>query len=162
MKKTLIFQIVMIAAMICSAGADEINTIELIDGSVILGEIVSVAGGVYTIRSETMGSVMIEKSKIRSIRFHSQESKKEVGDTSRTGTEQSEIQGFQQTLIADEDIFNIILSLQNDPKIQEILNDPELMKSVQSGDIQRLISNPKFMELLNHPKIKAINEKMAN
>ncbi len=72
-----------------------------------------------------------------------------------------DIQGMQKSLLADQDIFKIILSLQNDPEIQKILNDPETMKAIQSGDIQSLMSNPKFMELLNHPKIKAINRKIA-
>jgi hypothetical protein len=108
-----------------------------------------------------MGSLKISKSKIRAIRFRSQGMNKDVQENSQKTDKGSDIQDVQKSLLADQDIFKIILSLQDDPKVQEILNDPETMKAVQSGDLQSLMSTPKFMELLNHPKIKAINKKVA-
>ncbi len=157
----LIFLTMLLAISIGTAHAGEPAEIELVDGSVVYGEIVSLKNGVYTIDSDSMGSVKISKSKIRVIRFRSRGVKTEVGENSQKSDTSSDIQGIQKSLLADEDIFKIILSLQDDPKIQEILNDPETMKAVQSGDLQSLMSNPKFMELLNHPKIKAINKKAA-
>ena len=151
----------LLAISIGTAHAGEPAEIELVDGSTVYGEIVSLKNGVYTIDSDSMGSVKISKSKIRVIRFRSRGVKTDVGENSQKSDKSSDIQGIQKSLLADEDIFKIILSLQDDPKIQEILNDPETMKAVQSGDLQSLMSNPKFMELLNHPKIKAINKKAA-
>ena len=151
-----------LAAMSASAAyAGESAEIELVDGSVLYGEIVSLKNGIYTIKSDTMGSFVISKSKIRAIRYGSRGVSKNSRNNSLSTDQNVDIQGMQQSLIADEDIFNMILSLQNDPKIQEVLNDPEIMKAVQSGDIQSLMSNPKFMELLNHPEIKAINNKIV-
>ena len=164
MKRThliLIFLTMLLAISIGTAHAGEPAEVELVDGSVVYGEIVSLKNGVYTIDSDSMGSVKISKSKIRVIRFRSRGVKTDVGENSQKSDKSSDIQGIQKSLLADEDIFKIILSLQDDPKIQEILNDPETMKAVQSGDLQSLMSNPKFMELLNHPKIKAINKKAA-
>ena len=164
MKRThiiLIFLTMLLAISISTAHAGEPVEVELIDGSTVYGEIVSLKNGVYTIDSDSMGSVKISKSKIRAIRFRSRGVKTDVGENSQKSDKSSDIQGIQKSLLADEDIFKIILSLQDDPKIQEILNDPETMKAVQSGDLQSLMSNPKFMELLNHPKIKAINKKAA-
>ena len=164
MKRThliLIFLTMLLAISIGTAHAGEPAEIELVDGSTVYGEIVSLKNGVYTIDSDSMGSVKISKSKIRVIRFRSRGVKTDVGENSQKSDKSSDIQGIQKSLLADEDIFKIILSLQDDPKIQEILNDPETMKAVQSGDLQSLMSNPKFMELLNHPKIKAINKKAA-
>ena len=108
-----------------------------------------------------MGTFVISKSKIRAIRFRSRGVNKTVPENSQGTDKNIDIQGMQKSLLADQDIFKIILSLQNDPEIQKILNDPETMKAVQSGDIQSLMANPKFMELLNNPKIKAINKKVT-
>jgi hypothetical protein len=151
----------LLAIMICTAYAGEPAEIELVDGSVVYGEIVSLKNEIYTIKSDSMGTFVISKSKIRTIRFGSQGVKKNARENPQGTDNSSDIEGLQKSLLADQDIFKIILSLQGDPKVQEILNDPETMKAVQSGDLQSLMSNPKFMELLNHPKIKAINKKLA-
>ncbi len=164
MKRThiiLIFLTMLPAISISIANAGEPAEVELVDGSVVYGEIVSLKNGVYTIDSDSMGSLKISKSKIRAIRFRSQGVNKDVRENSQKTDKSSNIQDVQKSLLADEDIVKIILSLQDDPKVQEILKDPDLMNSVQTGDIQSLMSNPKFMELLNHPKFKAINKKMA-
>ena len=164
MKRThiiLIFLTMLLAISICTVHAGEPAEVELVDGSVVYGEIVSLKNGVYTIDSDSMGSLKISKSKIRAIRFRSQGVNKDVRENSQKTDKSSNIQDVQKSLLADEDIFKIILSLQDDPKVQEILKDPDLMNSVQTGDIQSLMSNPKFMELLNHPKFKAINMKVA-
>jgi len=164
MKRThiiLIFLTMLPAISICTAHAGEPAEIELVDGSVVYGEIVSLKNGVYTIDSDSMGSVKIGKSKIRVIRFRSQGMNMDVRENSQKTDKSSDIQDVQKSLLEDQDIFKIILSLQDDPKIQEILKDPETMRAVQSGDIQSLMSNPKFMELLNHPKFREINKKMV-
>ncbi len=164
MKRTpviLIFLTMLMVISICAAHAGESAEVELVDGSVVYGEVVSLKNGIYTIKSDSMGTFVISKSKIRAIRFRSQRVNKGIRENPQ-GTDKSiDVQGIQKSLLADQDIFKIILSLQNDPEIQKILNDLETMKAVQSGDIQSLMSNPKFMELLNNPKIKAINKKVA-
>jgi len=164
MKRTPIIPIILtmlMAISICAAHAGEPAEVELVDGSVVYGEVVSLKNGIYTIKSDSMGTFVISKSKIRAIRFRSRGVNKGVRENPQGTDKNIDIQGMQKSLLADQDIFKIILSLQNDPEIQKILNDPETMKAVQSGDIQSLMSNPKFMELLNHPKIKAINRKIA-
>ena len=157
----MIFLTVLLTISILTADTAESAEIELVDGSLVYGEIVSLKNGIYTIDSGSMGSLKISKSKIRAIRFRSQGVNKDVRKNSQITEKSSDFQDIQKSLLADESIFTIILSLQNDPKIQEILKDPETMKAVQSGDIQSLMANPKFMELLNHPKIKAINKQMS-
>ena len=59
-------------------------------------------------------------------------------------------------MMSDEQLLNNILSLQNDPDVQEILNDPAIVRAVNSGNIDALISNPKFMQQLVNPKIQSI------
>ena len=72
-----------------------------------------------------------------------------------------EVQTLQKKMMGSEEIFAMILSLQNDPEFLEILQDPEIMSAVESGDINALISNQKFLKLLENPAIKNI-EKMID
>lgn len=150
MKRLIIGLLFLVGISLGSALAGEIREIELIDGSVIVGEIVSFSDGTFTLRSKSLGNVKIEGSKIRAIR-------------SKTYVEErkDQIQKLQQRMMSDEEIVNMILSLQNDPDIQGVLQDPEIMKAVNSGDINALLSNPKFMKLLENPTIQDIRKKVT-
>jgi hypothetical protein len=117
---------------------------------VIYGEIVSFSGGVFTLRSKDLGTVRIEESKIRTIR-----------SGAGGGGKQDQIQQLQQKMMSDEDVVQMILSLQNDPDVQKILQDPEIMKAVNAGDMNALLSNPKFMKLLENPTIQDIRKKVT-
>jgi hypothetical protein len=157
--KTVQIVLVFLLALFCGgAFAGAAGEIELVDGSVIQGEIVSFKEGVYTIRSKAIGSIEINESKIRTIRFTSDKTGRKAAYNSTQGSVSAESQAIQQALLSNEEILPILLSLQNDPEIQEILNDPDVMDAVLAGDLQRLMSNPKFMELLNHPKVRKIQD----
>ena len=129
----------------------KIKEIELKDGSVIYGEIISFRGGVFTLRSKGLGTVKIGESEIRAIRSAG----------AREGGKQDQIQQLQQRMMSDEEVVQMILSLQNDPDVQKILQDPEIMKAVNSGDINALLSNPKFMKLIENPAIQDIRKKVT-
>src|SRR5574341_1365277 len=55
-------------ALSTSSFAAEVREIELNDGSIVTGEVVSLSNGVYTIRAASLGTITIEESKVRSIR----------------------------------------------------------------------------------------------
>ena len=123
--------------------------IELNDGSLLYGKIVSLKDGVYTIDTMSLGSIKVEESKIRLIRFKSdQQAAKE------------QIQAMQKLMMSDKEITDIITSLKDDPDVQKILKDPDLMKAINSGDLETLLSNPKFLKLLSNPKILNIKKKV--
>jgi hypothetical protein len=127
--------------------AGEQRRIELTDGSIIVGEIVSFSQGVYTINSGHFGVVKIDDSKIRAIESSSGGS----GESSL-----SDLQGLQHQIMGDPDLMSTILSLQDDPDVQAALQDQQVMSAVASGDIGALLSLPVFMKLLENPRIKEI------
>ena len=133
--------------------ASEIREIELTDGSVITGEVVSLSGGVYTIRSAALGTLQVEESKVRTIRSK--------GFSSTTGDTAGQLKSLQEKMMSDGEVMNTIQSLQNDPDFQKILEDPEIMKAVQAGDINALMANPRFMELINKPAVQEIGKRMS-
>ena len=149
--KSLLMMFLTLAVAAGMATAAEMREIELTDGTIVTGEIVSLTGGVYTVRSATLGTLRIEESNIRTIRL-----KDSAGSSTNTG---GEVMSLQNKMMSDGEIMNMIQGLQNDPEFQEILQDPELMKAVEAGDITTLVANPKFMRLLNNQSVKDIKNK---
>lgn len=161
MKRASIGLFILLGILYGSVFAGELREIELLDGSVILGEIVSFSDGVYTLKSGSLGTVQINESKIRVIRLKSHGAPtRELATPSdtRIGTE---VQALQKLMMNDKEIMSVILSLLNDPEFQKILEDPAIIDAVNSGNIDALISNPKFMRLLNNPRFQEIKRKVV-
>lgn len=146
-----------------SAFANQACKIELVDGGVILGELVSHEEGTYKVRSKSLGMLTVKESEIRVIHFESHHGESAIKKKAMNSPEQGvppEIESLQESMMNDQDVMSRIMTLQEDPKMQELLKDPEFMKAVYSGDIQTLMANPKFMELLNNPEIQEIQKKV--
>ncbi len=132
------------------AAAGEIRVIELTDGSMITGEVSSLNNGVYIIKSDSLGTIKLEESKIRAIRS------KSSGTNAASVRETGALQG---KMLSDKEIMGLIQSLQNDPDFKKALEDPEIMKAVNAGDVPALTANPKFMKLLDNATVKEIQNK---
>ncbi|MDY7038709.1 MAG: hypothetical protein SV375_21470 [Thermodesulfobacteriota bacterium] len=141
--------------------AGEFKEIELKDGSLIFGEIVSFSGGVYTIKSMSLGTLIVKESKIRNIRFKTSEGSAGVNGISGYFINEAHIQALQQSMMADPEIMKIILSLQNDPVFQEAMKDRSIIEALNTDDVEALLSNPKFMNLLKSPAVQDIGRKVG-
>ncbi|HUI46121.1 MAG TPA: hypothetical protein VL122_09105 [Nitrospirota bacterium] len=139
-----------------SATAGELKELDLSDGSTITGEVQSLSNGIYTVKSESLGIIKIEASKIQSIHAISSS----VGARTGNGISGGEIKSLQEKMLNDTEIMSLILTLQNDPEFKKILEDPEIMKAVNAGDVAALQANPRFMKLLNNTTIKEIGGKV--
>jgi hypothetical protein len=134
-----------------NAAAGELQAIELTDGSTITGEVLSLANGVYTIKSDSLGTLKLEASKIRTIR------------TTSSGTKTAppqEMKTLKEKMLSDKEIMDLILSLQSDPDFKKALEDPEILKAVSEGDISALTANSQFMKLLNNATVRKIEKKV--
>jgi hypothetical protein len=149
-----VFFIFTAVAAVAIASAAEMREIDLTDGSVITGEILSLSGDVYTVRSPALGTIRINGSKIRTIRSGSS------ADTASVDTGNG-VKSLQGRMMSDSGIVDTIMSLQNDPDFQKILHDPDIMKAVQSGDVAALMANPQFMKLLNNKAVRKIGDRLA-
>lgn len=186
--------------------ADNTRQIELTDGSIISGEIISFTDGIYTIRSTSLGTLEIDEAKIVSIHLQtkpqtandnneiqnlshlldcqsppcektrpqfrffkedleSQDMTLDNIDATKTASGETvtapTLQALQGLLLGDEEIMGKILSLQDDPAIQEILSNPAVTEAVKSGDLSTLLSDPTFLKLLENPQIQAIQKKLS-
>lgn len=152
LKSTFLIFLAIVAAF-AVASAAEIREIELTDGSIITGEVVSLSKGIYTVRSAALGTVKIEESKVRTI--------SSKGTVSTAGDSGNGVKSLRDKMMNDGEIMDMIRSLQNDPDFQRILQDPEIMKAVQAGDISALMANPQFMKLLNNQTLQKIRNKVV-
>ncbi len=141
--------------------AGESSEVKLTDGSVISGEIVSFSDGVYTVRSGILGTIKIKESKIELIRqkFPATTAGEAVSPSKTSSKEK--VQSLQDSIMFDQNIMALILSLQNDPDIQELLQDPAILNAVNSGDFTTLMSNPKFINILQNPTIQEIQKEVT-
>jgi hypothetical protein len=140
--------------------AGQLSEIELVDGGIICGEIVSKSDGVYVVTSDSLGTLKVKESEIRFIRIGSAGVREKEIVSAPKGAAASEIKSLQQSMMNNDEVMGLVMSLQENPKMQELLKDPGFMKAVSAGDITTLMSNPKFMELLNNPEIKEIQKKV--
>lgn len=134
------------------ANASETRQIELVDGSVITGEVVSLSGGVYSIKSATLGTLRIKASDIRVIRMKGSTARNDFPEQGKT---------LEDRMPDDAEIMGFIRALQDDPDLQKLLQDPEVMKAVQEGDIAALMRNPEFTKLLDKYDARDMNKKPA-
>ena len=135
--------------------AEELQEIVLIDGSVIVGELVSLTNGIYTIKTATLGDLKVEDARVKTIRNKSGRMAEPVKSSG-----QQEILAIQQKMLADESIMQLILVLQNDPGFQDILQDESIMKAISSGDFNALMTNPKIVKLMNNSSVQEIKRKV--
>ncbi len=145
----------MLALSFGSSIAGELREIDLFEGSTIIGEVQSLSNGIYTVKSESLGVIKIEASKIRAIHAISSPMSAESGNGSP-----GELKSFQEKMLSDKETMSLIQTLQNDPEFNNVLEDPEIVKAVNSGDIAALQTNPRFMELLNNTTVKEIMRKV--
>lgn len=137
--------------------AGEIKEIILKDGSVITGEVISLSNGIYTVKSDILGVIKLEDSKIRSIREKSSSANTSAFTASSAATE---VQVLQQKMMNDKEIMSLIQSLQNDPEFKKLLEDPAIVKAVKAGDLAALSADPRFIQLLNNPTVHEIQKKV--
>lgn len=142
--------------------ADDMSRLELTDGSIIVGEVIGMSGGVYSLRSPTLGTISIESSRIRSLRNADDLPATSDGAAlanpgARYG---ADIDALQRELVGSPELMQMIVGLQNDPALQRAMADPELMALISAGNVDALRQHPSFLELMSHPGIRAIVEQI--
>jgi len=136
-----------------SAPAGELRRIVLTDGSVLAGEVVSYQDGVYTVRTDALGTISIDDTRIRSIRT--------PGEASVPPAREVPSGSVAEQMQSDEEIMEMIRSLKDAPDFRQVLDDPDLLRAVERGDLATLISDPRFRKLLEDPNVLEIKKKMV-
>lgn len=161
MKKTG-FCLILIFGLSIGAFCGQISRVELNDGSVIEGDILSLNNGIYTLHSASLGEIKVETEKIRRIDTKSQETAPADNPPLNIDPNlvKSEINKVHRQIANDPEIIQKVNNLADDAEFQEAMKDPELIKAAKSQDIAALMSNGKFMNLIKNPKVKEIENKL--
>ncbi len=147
----------------------QISRIELTDGSIIQGEIVSLDKGIYTVSTAGSSEVKVEMGKIRKIVTEETSPAVATGTSPQTanpatspssGDIKSEMEQAKSKIASNPAILQIIPAIILDPQFQEILKDPEIATAIKSQNIKALMENKKFLSILNNPKFRKIQEKL--
>ncbi len=151
-----------------TASSGTLREIELIDGSIVQAEVLAMDGKVYRLRSDTLGTITVPEDQVKAIRspgetiVRPQITPEPIPSTSSsplaTPTPTPSANDLQQVLSQDPAAMNKILSLQNDPLMQQILSDENTMRAVQAGDLGTLLNDPKVRALLNHPTVRELSD----
>lgn len=148
-------------------------TILLNDGSQILGEVVSLKGGSYRVKTNSLGEIDLKQGDVKLIRYGNKtqtaapvaaapSANNSAGSNTGTSNPQlaSMFQGVQQRISSDPAMMQKIQSMAQDPALQAIINDPQIQSALQSGDFASLMANPKIHQLMNHSTVKQITQQI--
>jgi len=135
-------------ALGCRAALAGPSRVELKDGSILTGDLVGYSGGIYTLRSPTLGEVRLDESKVLSVRPGAPADPAGVDASGGLGGLQAaldlagQVQATQQRLISDPAVVGMIVALQNDPAIRAVLSDPAFLSLMTSGNLQAIQGSP--------------------
>lgn len=154
----LIGVLVVAGAMTPSASALA-ETLMLKDGTVVHGEIQALQDDVYTVKTDTLGTVRVHKRDVRSIDYSGSDSG--IGSSAASSSNGSEpglaeLEAMQLRMMQDPNLLALIQALQSDPDVLSVLSDPEIMSAIAAGDYAALMNHPKIVALTRNPNMRAL------
>lgn len=151
-----------IVASLVTCGSASAETLMLNDGSVIRGDIKTLQDDVYTIETDSLGTIRVRKQDVRVI---DRNDEAELGppvlsSIDESPPEQADLQAIQSRMMQIPDLFSMIEALRSDPDMQAVLSDPEILNALASGDFATLMNNPKIIALTGNAKVRDVIEKV--
>lgn len=152
------------------AYGETVREVELVDGSIIRAEVLSMDGKTYRLRSDTLGTIAVPEYRVKAVRSLAASSESSVH--SQVAPESTfsptappvampaptpSSTDLQQTLSQNPAAMSKILSLQDDPLMQQVLGDVNTMRAVRAGDLGALMRDPNVRALMNHPTIRELS-----
>ncbi len=167
-----------------AAGETGEATLVLKDASRIVGTVVSLADGVYQVKTVSLGTLSVPAASVARIEYGAPEVSREAaargegsakertvtrgapaGGMALSGPAErlSALLGFEQilrALTADAGMMEEVRKLAEDPAFAAVMDDPGVRKAIEDGNFAGLAANPKIWTLLNHPTVKSIAGKV--
>lgn len=176
MRKTiLVLLLVSLCSISYAAGVKQ--RIVLLDNSVIVGEIVEMKDGIYTVKSDVMGEIMVPADKILEISKLDQarsatsqnidildRSKKSahktpakprtIGGSDDLTIQQERANSQVQSMTMQEDFLENMMDLSGSANMLDVMSDPEVMDAISRNDYEFLMNNDKMKGLMESSEIK--------
>jgi hypothetical protein len=147
-----------LAVCVSLCGPASAANVVLKDGTVIHGKIESLRDGVYTVRTDSLGTVRVRQQQVRSIDESDGAAKAaQPAAPSKSHSAQAAVQQrLKSGISANPELLQLVLALQNDRQMQAVLADPNLMKEIAAGDYTALKNDPKIIALMRDENVRAI------
>ncbi|NLM17291.1 MAG: hypothetical protein GX221_06200 [Candidatus Riflebacteria bacterium] len=154
------------------------------DGTRLVGYIDSMSGGVYTIKTESMGTITIEERKIRQISDYMPQAiqqplehrpsaynnnrsnsysppnqSRKSSQSAPPANYESEYNQAQQKLqqnMSNPGFLDSLMNLSSDPDMLDAMSDPEFMRAINEFDIEYLMNDPTMQKIMQSDGIQNI------
>ncbi len=145
------------ATLMCHSGAiaAESAVIELVDGSSLRGEVLSLKGGAYEIKSKSLGVIRIPQNDVALVSYADTTATASAAVTSNAASLEL-LSSLQTQLSQNPETLQLIMSLGQDPTMQAVIHDPEIQAAIRNGKFESLMTHPKIKALMAHPTIRKI------
>jgi hypothetical protein len=149
--------------------ASELREITLDDGSSIVGELISVENGRYTIKTKSLGTLTLGSRQVKSItqlrgstgsHAATADMKGASINSTSSGSVASSVQKIQSSITSNTSLMSAIMQMQSNPEMQAVLSDPALMQAIQSFDIEAIQNHPKIIRLMQSREMQQIQSKV--
>jgi len=174
MKKVIIFAVLIYSiGLSADVFADDSRVIALKDGSIIKGKVVQMANGVYTIRTENLGTIKVKSANILSIKspaLHSASQQNNTHHLNNTSNNtirmvekanlQKQVKEIQNSILQDPKVMTDIQKLLQNQEIMSLMSDKSILDDVMSYDPQRIGNNQKIKQLMENPEMKRLMDRL--
>ena len=133
-------------------------TIELRDGTRIVGIVKEIKDGTYKIESESAGEMTVAETEVSKVEYGVKKTIKQprqdyIGDVAT----------LQEQIISSPDLMNSVLTdFATDPAFLALLEDKELMKDIENMNLLKLLTNPKLQKLAEQDNVGQLAEKLLS
>ncbi|MDP7740092.1 MAG: hypothetical protein QGF67_01525 [Lentisphaeria bacterium] len=133
-------------------------TIELRDGTRIVGVVKEIKDGTYTIESESAGEMAVAEAEVRKVEYGV---KKTIEQPRQDYA--GDVATLQEQIVSNPDLMNSVLTdFATDPAFLELLEDKELMKDIENMNLLKLLTNPKLQKLADQDNVGRLTEKLLS
>ena len=180
MTKTTITLTLLFCLAVLPQASAEVKKITLKDGSMIRGEVVSMSNGLYTVKTENMGEVLLSESNIVSVVNESLANAQQALQNQAQALQQpaaaasapagnnsfaNQVNAMQGQIMANPQSMEAIQAMASDPEISAMMADPqflqELTAAMSGNNPEAIANNPKVKQLMNNPKMQALIQQMG-
>ncbi len=147
------------------------------DNTVLIGRVVELKDGIYTIETETLGSIKISADKILEISSNSgstvqrapkigiidgarsssarqNDEKSPVPAGSDLARQQEEVNSRVKSMTMSGDFLDSMMNLSESSEMLDIMQDPEVMEAISNNDYEYLMNSDKMKNLMDSQEIK--------
>lgn len=174
MKKILLPILLMLLLSVPNlSNAETTRYISLKDGSVIKGQVVSMADDVYTINTENLGTIYIGQDQVVSITSTpfanpatptANVNSINIGGLGASGLGGQQVpdnmKKLQMDIMSNPQIMNDIQSLMNNEEIMQVISDENFMNDVMTFDPSKVENSEQMQKLMGNPEMKKLIQKI--